>query len=59
MSVDQHLNELEKKHDDLEKQLGDALAHPSVDDSTLNTLKRKKLLLKDEISRLRTTEIIH
>ncbi len=59
MSVDQHLSELQKRHEDLDKQLSDALAHPSVDDSILITLKRKKLLLKDEITRLRSGELIH
>ena len=52
MSVDQHLSELQRRHQDLDRQLADALAHPSTDDAQLTVLKRKKLLLKDEIARL-------
>lgn len=52
MSMQSHLAELEKKHQALENELADALAHPSVDDSTIAELKRRKLLVKDEIARL-------
>lgn len=52
MSIQSHLAELERKHQALETELSDALAHPSVDDSTIAELKRRKLLVKDEIARL-------
>lgn len=52
MSMQSHLAELEKKHQALENELSDALAHPSVDDSTIAELKRRKLQVKDEIARL-------
>jgi hypothetical protein len=52
MSMQSHLAELERKHQALETELADALAHPSVDDSTIAELKRRKLHVKDEIARL-------
>jgi hypothetical protein len=58
MSVQSHLAELERKHEALETELSDALAHPSVDDITIADLKRRKLQVKDEIARL-TTESVH
>ena len=52
MSMQAHLAELERKHQALESELADALAHPSVDDMTIAELKRRKLQVKDEIARL-------
>jgi hypothetical protein len=53
MSMQSHLAELEKKHQALEQELIDCLTHPAVDDLRIVELKRKKLLVKDEIERLR------
>jgi hypothetical protein len=53
MSMQSHLAELEKKHQALEAEINDCLAHPAVDDLRVVELKRKKLLVKDEIERLR------
>jgi len=53
MSMQSHLAELVKRHQALESELSDCLAHPAVDDLQLIELKRKKLLLKDQIERLR------
>ena len=53
MSMQSHLAELERKHQALETELADALAHPSIDDLTIAELKRRKLQVKDEIERLR------
>ena len=44
---------MEKKHQALEAELNDCLTHPAVDDLKIVELKRKKLLVKDEIERLR------
>jgi hypothetical protein len=52
MSLQSHLSELQAKHSILERELQDAMAHPSSSDQELAELKRKKLKLKDEISRL-------
>ena len=57
MSIQAHLAELERKHQTLESELADALTHPSVDDMTIAELKRRKLQVKDEIARLKTTSV--
>lgn len=59
MAIQAHLAELERKHDVLEKQLHDALNHLSTDDITILELKRRKLQVKDEIERLRSTATVH
>jgi hypothetical protein len=53
-----HLAELEKRHQALERELDDAILHPSTDDLRIAELKRKKLLVKDEITRLRTNDSV-
>jgi hypothetical protein len=52
MAMDSHLAELVKKHGDLDRRIEEALAHPSTDDLEIAALKRRKLMLKDEIARL-------
>ncbi|HYM98920.1 MAG TPA: DUF465 domain-containing protein [Aestuariivirgaceae bacterium] len=52
MSLQTHLSELTAKHKALDSQIEEELAHPSSDDLTITELKRKKLKLKDEITRL-------
>ena len=60
MSMQSHLAELVKRHQALESELSESLAHPAVDDLKLIELKRKKLLLKDQIERLRQNgESVH
>jgi hypothetical protein len=61
MAIQAHLVELERKHKILESELHEALVHPSVDDLHIVELKRRKLMVKDEIERLRHTaaETIH
>jgi hypothetical protein len=52
MSLKNHLNELIGKHQALEKELADAIGHPASTDSQLAEIKRRKLRVKDEITRL-------
>ncbi len=52
MSLQAHLSELSAKHQALETQIEEALLHPSVDDLLIAELKRKKLRIKDEISKI-------
>lgn len=52
MSLQAHLGELLAKHRALEAELADAMNHPASSDAEIAALKRKKLKLKDEISRL-------
>jgi hypothetical protein len=59
MSLQSHLVELEKKHQALEREIHEAKARPSTDDLLLAELKRRKLQLKDEISRLQAKRTVH
>jgi hypothetical protein len=52
MSIESHLTELERKHRALEREIEAERAHPGSDSLRLVELKRRKLSLKDEISRL-------
>ncbi len=53
MSLANHLDELQRKHGDIERQLDEAMTHPSVDDLEIVDLKRRKLAIKDEIEKLK------
>lgn len=61
MAIQAHLVELERKHRVLENELHDALMHLSTDDLQIVELKRRKLLIKDEIEKLRQSneETVH
>lgn len=52
MSVDAHLEELRRKHANLSAQVEQEERHPAANDFKLRSLKREKLKLKEEISRL-------
>lgn len=52
MSKSSHVQELRKKHQTLSEQVEEAQRHPSVDGLELASLKKQKLKLKEEISRL-------
>lgn len=59
MSLASHLEELQRKHSEIEREIDDAMTHPSVDDLDIITLKRRKLALKDEMEKLRVSETKH
>jgi hypothetical protein len=61
MAIQAHLVELERKHKSLESELHEALIHLSTDDLRIAELKRRKLMVKDEIERLRHSaeETVH
>jgi hypothetical protein len=59
MSSEAHLAELVKRHEALEREIAEAMSHPSVDTVEITELKRRKLHLKDEIARLQRIETIH
>jgi hypothetical protein len=59
MAIESHLAELERRHQALELEISDALTHPSTDDLQLRELKRRKLHVKDEITRLRQDAFVH
>jgi hypothetical protein len=52
MTLQAHLGELISKHRALEKELADAIAHPASSDQEIAEIKRRKLKIKDEITRL-------
>ncbi|KKX30432.1 MULTISPECIES: DUF465 domain-containing protein [unclassified Rhizobium] len=54
MTIQAHLASLEKKHSALEEELQSVLSSPSSDDQQIAAIKRRKLLLKDEMERLRS-----
>jgi hypothetical protein len=57
MAMESHLAELERRHQALEKEIEDALNHPGTDNLTVADLKKRKLQLKDEISRLKGVSV--
>ena len=61
MAIQAHLVELERKHKLLETELHEALLHLSTDDLEIVELKRRKLMVKDQIERLKHTaeETVH
>ena len=58
MAIEAHLTELERRHEALKQEIHDALTHPSADDLQIAELKRRKLQVKDEITRLKE-EFVH
>lgn len=54
MALDAHVSELSDKHRALEKKIEHELARPSTDNLTVAQLKREKLRIKDELTRLRS-----
>ena len=52
MTLQAHLSELISKHQALETELADAIAHPASTDQEIAEIKRRKLKIKDEITRL-------
>lgn len=60
MSIESHLEALERRHEALSREIDDVMkSHPSADAAELATLKRRKLLLKDEIARLKVNSTVH
>ena len=55
MTIEAHLATLEKKHVALEEELHAAVTRPSSEDQTIADIKRRKLRIKDEIERLRSS----
>lgn len=59
MSLESHLAELKRKHGDLEREIDEALLHPSVDTLEIASLKRRKLAIKDEMEKIRARHTTH
>lgn len=59
MSVQSHIAELERRHAAIDTELSRELQRPSTDPIRVAELKRKKLVLKDQITRLRGDATVH
>lgn len=55
MSLEAHIETLEKRHGALEDQLHTARQHSSSCDFAIADIKKNKLRIKDEIERLRSS----
>ena len=55
MSAESHLMELQKKHQILAKQIEEEQRSPGSNDLALSEMKRQKLRLKEQITRISTT----
>ena len=56
MTIEAHLATLERKHGVLEDELHTALNCPSSEDEAIVDIKRRKLRIKDEIERLKSSK---
>ncbi len=52
MSQQERLNALKARHEALETAIAEETAHSNPDDVRINTLKKQKLRIKDEIAGL-------
>ena len=57
MSLHAHYETVQEKHSKLEARIQQEWIRPSPDLSTIQTLKKQKLLLKEEMERIRATEL--
>ncbi|QOL82937.1 YdcH family protein [Pseudooceanicola spongiae] len=55
MSLSSHVEELKKKHASLSAAVDQARRSPSMSDLEITALKKRKLALKEQISRLATS----
>ena len=53
MSMQAHVAELQRRHQALERELREEMAHSGSNEAKIADLKRRKLHLKDEITRLK------
>ena len=51
MTSQTYINSLERRHQDLERKIEQEMRHPARDALFIAALKRKKLELKDQMSR--------
>lgn len=59
MSLHAHYTTVEDKHTKLEHMIAQEALRPSPDFAMLQTLKKQKLLLKEELERIRLLEKAH
>lgn len=51
MSIENHISALERKHQDIEREIATEERRPGLDDLHIAELKKRKLAIKDEIQR--------
>ncbi|HUF86522.1 MAG TPA: DUF465 domain-containing protein [Thermohalobaculum sp.] len=54
MSLSSHLQQLRQKHESLSRKIEEEQKRPGSDDMVITAMKRQKLLLKEEITKLST-----
>lgn len=59
MTIQSHLQELKRRHAAIEQELGQELSRPASDQARIVELKRKKLALKEQITKLGQTATVH
>ena len=59
MSLQGHIVELQRRHEALKKEIEKEQIRPNVDEAKVLELKRKKLLIKDELAKLQVSETRH
>ena len=56
MTTEGHIAALERRHQELDRQIQTEMQSTRYDDLTVNALKRKKLEVKDELTKFTTTQ---
>lgn len=59
MSIQSHLQELKRRHAAIEQELNREMNSPASDPLRVAELKRKKLVLKDQMSKLNPSSTVH
>ena len=59
MALESHLAELQRKHGEIEREIDEAMTHPSISDGEIAELKRRKLAIKDQIHKIRVLPTRH
>jgi len=54
MTTEGHIAALERRHKEIDRQIDDELTHVTHDDMMIAALKRKKLEIKDELTKLQS-----
>lgn len=54
MAVESHIQEVAEKHEKLQELINEEMAHTAWDEARVQSLKKEKLRLKDELERLRS-----
>ena len=55
MTTEGHIAALERRHQELDRQIETEMGHLSHDDLLIAALKRKKLEVKDELARMHSS----